>query len=60
MVMCHPDTRHGSFPIGPFPDMAMIIIGLVFVALRATSCIILDLVAPLTLLIGCTNILGGS
>ncbi len=51
----------GASPIGSFPrTWLMIIIGLVFVALGATSCIIpWVLVAPLTLLIGCTNILGG-
>ena len=51
----------GDSPIGPFPrTWLMMIIGLAFASLGATSCIIPGiLVAPLTLLIGFMNILGG-
>jgi hypothetical protein len=52
----------GDTPIGPFPrTWLMMIIGLVFASLGAISCIIPGiLVAPLTLLVGFMNILGGA
>ncbi len=51
----------GSTPIGAFPrSWLMIAVGFLFAALGVVSCIIPDvLVAPLTILVGVLNILGG-
>jgi len=51
----------GSTPIGPFPrSWLMVLFGLLFAALGIVSCVIPEiLVAPLTVLVGVLNILGG-
>ncbi|MDT8899751.1 hypothetical protein [Anaeroselena agilis] len=51
----------GSTPLGPFPrSWLMIFLGLVFAALGIVSCIVPDiLAAPLTIMVGVLNILGG-
>ncbi len=52
----------GNTPIGPFPhrSLLMVVCGVLFAALGIVSCVIPNvLVAPLTLLVGVLNIIGG-
>jgi len=52
----------GNTPIGPFPHRSLLMVGfgVLFAALGIVSCVIPNLlVAPLTLLVGVLNIIGG-